>query len=76
MIEDPLLKRTRIEAAHALSNSIIDVINTHVRLHGKDDPQLAAILIAALAAVVSEINAKVDEDFGAVLGEALLEDDF
>jgi hypothetical protein len=31
MAEDPLLRRTRVEAANELGNVIIDVINAHVR---------------------------------------------
>jgi hypothetical protein len=75
--EDPLLKQARIEAAHAMANAIIDVINDHARTHGIDDPELDKVLLAALATVVTEIKDRVSEDFQWELADLLLnwEDD-
>jgi uncharacterized membrane protein len=74
--EDPLLRRTRVEAANAMANSIIDVINAHVRTHGVDDPALCKMLLAALATVVVEINDKVNPEFGEILADMMIDEDF
>lgn len=74
--EDPLLRRTRVEAANAMANNIIDVINEHARTHGIDDPALCRMLLAALATVVVEINAKVNPEFGEMLADMMIDEDF
>lgn len=74
--EDPLLRRTRIETANALGNAIVDVINEHVRTHGAHDPELQAILLAALADVVSQIDEKLDPNFSMTLAQMFGPDDY
>jgi hypothetical protein len=74
--EDPLLRRTRVEAANAMANSIIDVINAHARTHGVDDPMLCKMLLATLATVVVEINDKVNPEFGEMLADMMLDENF
>jgi hypothetical protein len=73
--EHPLLYRTRVEAANAMANAMIDVINEHARTHGVDDPELDKMLLAALATVVTEINDRVAKGFGKELAGLLIHDD-
>ena len=75
--EDPLLRRTRIEAANAMANAVIDTMNEHIRTHGKNDPDLDKVLIATLMTVVTSIEEalglnRLGETFGEELADNLI----
>jgi hypothetical protein len=74
--EHPLLHHVRVEAANTMANAIIDVINAHVRTHGINDPELKNMLLATLATVVVEINDKVEKDFGKLLADLLIHNEW
>jgi hypothetical protein len=71
---DNALDQGRYQAVADLADSIRTVIVAHVKVHGPDDPQMNAIVGAAISMVVAELTLNVDPLLGPSLSATFLRD--